>query len=932
MDLMRARVALRERPLLDIFDLAIRFCAAHAWAYTKLSLVVLVPAFAVSWGAARLGGWWLGWGVTVVITAFAGSPFVALASRLVFADAVGTREALRIALRAVPGLIGVRILQTMAIGGSLVMLGLPWFWLGTILLFVVEVLVLEQGGVGSTLGRAQRVANAHFADAVLTMLMLLLAPIAAAMLADVAGREILQGLLEFKPPPSMFRAGGSWLALLGWWAMIPLLQTARFFVYLNIRTRTEGWDIQTRFAAIAARTEAERAEAAGLGAEKAARRRASVAVGVGLMTLLGLLAVTRPAHAVLDPTRAQTDVDAAMHDGDYAFCRAPRLPLSYQARQLCPHATEIPACAGFAAECVKATAPPPSSSSSWSWPSWFKSSLSVPAFLGTALEVLVWLLVAVLVIAILIPIVRAIARIRRTGDALTKDRDSKASTATKTDEPISVLPMMTDEELLLARGDELARAGQYGAALQHYLAASLRALDKRGAVRITRDRTNGEYVRGCGDPNAKPALRDIVREVDRVQFGGEDATPDGVMRAAQRAVAIVRSLQVVLLALALMLATGCGGGGGSSTAVPRPGDDPAGEELFRDVLVRQGVHIAALETSLASVPLPKAGERAPAVLVDLQRTALDDDTRDHLVEWVEEGGVLVLVGSPYAWPKAFGAASAESTSPYKLTVKRLLARSPGAGGDDDDDDTPEGTIYARTTERGVLSAGTALGFSGASERVATFDGGMTYAAVLAHGKGFVLGIASNELLQNAPLARPGNAAAMVSIFSNADRLELRIADPEDGVSPPSTPIGALLRAGLGIGLAHALLATVALFFAVGLRLARPRPAMPPRRRAFAEHVEAVGALYARTRNAPHALAAYARFADDRLRARMPRGSGDVAAFLASRARVPLDVCQRLWARAVQAKAGAPPLGDELSVLRELSAVYSAAMAQGDGLR
>ncbi len=928
MDLMRARVALRERPLLDTFDLAIRFCAAHAWAYTKLSLVVLVPAFAVSWGAARLGGWWLGWSVTVVVTAFAGSPFVALASRLVFADEVGTREALGIALRAVPRLIGVRILQAMALGASLVMLGLPWFWLGTILLFVVEVLVLEQGTVGSTLGRAQRVANAHFADALLTMLLLGAAPFAAAMLADVAGREILQELLEFKPPPSMFRVGGSWLALLGWWATVPLLQTARFFVYLDIRTRTEGWDIQTRFAAIAARSEAERAEAAGLGAEKAARRRASAAL-VGMMTLLALLAVARPAHAVLDPTRAQVDVDVAMHDGDYAFCRAPRTPLSYQARQLCPHASEIPGCAGFLAECTKATTPPPSSSSSWSWP-WGKSSLSVPAFVGAGFEVLIWVLVAALVLAILVPIVRAIVRIRRSNDPRARDKDNKAGGPPAQDAPISVLPMMTDEEVLLARGDELARAGHYGAALQHYLAASLRALDKRGAVRITRDRTNGEYVRGCGDPSAKPALRDIVREVDRVQFGGENATPDGVMRAAQRAVAIVRAVPVMMLALMLMLSTGCGGGAGGSSAVPHAGDDPAGGELFRDVLKRQGVDVAALDSSLASLPLPKAGERAPAVVVDLQRTALDDDTRDHLVEWVDEGGVLVLVGSPYAWPKAFGAAVAESTSPYKVTVRRLLARSPAGETDDDDEAAPsEGTIYARTTERGVLASGTALGFSGSTERVASFDDGMTYAAVVTHGKGFVLGIATNELMQNAPLARPGNAAAMVSIFSNADRQEVRIADPEDGVAPPSTPIGALLRAGLGLGLGHAVLATLALFFAVGLRLARPKPAPPPRRRAFAEHVEAVGALYARTRNAGHALAAYARFADDRLRARMPRGTADVAAFLASRASMPLDACQRLWARAVQAKAGAPPLGDELTVLRELSAVYAAAMAQGD---
>jgi hypothetical protein len=154
-----------------------------------------------------------------------------------------------------------------------------------------------------------------------------------------------------------------------------------------------------------------------------------------------------------------------------------------------------------------------------------------------------------------------------------------------------------------------------------------------------------------------------------------------------------------------------------------------------------------------------------------------------------------------------------------------------------------------------------------------------------------------------------------------------MADSEDGVSPPSSPIAALTRAGLGTALVHGLLATLVLFLAVGVRLTRPRPAPPPARRAFAEHVEAVGALYARTRLAPHALAAYARLADERLRASMPRGNADVPAFLASRARLPLESCQRLWARAMAAKAGAPTRGDELAVLKELSAVYAAAMAR-----
>jgi hypothetical protein len=252
MDLMRARVTLRERPLLDVFDLAVRFCTLHAKDYAKLSLVVLVPGLAASIAAAQLGGWALGWVTAVVLTSLASSPFVALASRLVFSESVRTREALWMALRALPRLAVIRLLQGLAllVLGWLVLTGM---WMGTVLLFVVEVVILEQAGVGAAFARAQRVANAHFATAASAMFIVLLGPLAAAMIADWGGRELLQSVLEIKPPASMFHAGGSWLALCGWWASLPLLATSRFLVYLDIRTRTEGWDIQTRFAAIASR-------------------------------------------------------------------------------------------------------------------------------------------------------------------------------------------------------------------------------------------------------------------------------------------------------------------------------------------------------------------------------------------------------------------------------------------------------------------------------------------------------------------------------------------------------------------------------------------------------------------------------------------------------------------------------------------------------
>lgn len=258
MDLMRARITLRERPLLDVFDLAVRFCAVHAGVYARLAAAVTLPGFALSWGAERLGGWWLAWPVTVAATAFGTAPFVALASRLVFEDGVRAREALAMALRATPKLAAIRFVQLLGLGASLLMAGLPWLWLGTVLVFVVEVVVLEQSPLAATLGRTVRVAQAHLSSAGSTMFILLLGPACAAMLADVAGREILETILEIKPPETMFRAGGSVLALAGWWSVLPVLSTARFFAYLDIRTRTEGWDIQTRFAGIAARANGER--------------------------------------------------------------------------------------------------------------------------------------------------------------------------------------------------------------------------------------------------------------------------------------------------------------------------------------------------------------------------------------------------------------------------------------------------------------------------------------------------------------------------------------------------------------------------------------------------------------------------------------------------------------------------------------------------
>jgi hypothetical protein len=253
LDLMRARVALRERSALEIFDLTVRFCAAHARPYAALIAVAVVPWFVVSWSAAALGGWALGWAVAALGSPFAGLPFLLLASKLLFDGEVRVRDVLRESVRIVPRIVLVSLIQLVMLAFGVLLGGVAWLYTFPLVLFLPEVVTLER--VRATVGwsRARRLALAHFAAALGTMLVLALVGFGTIAMSDWAGRELLEQGLQTRPPVSLWTAGGNWLALAGWWLAAPLIATLRFFAYIDCRTRGEGWDIQTRFAALAAR-------------------------------------------------------------------------------------------------------------------------------------------------------------------------------------------------------------------------------------------------------------------------------------------------------------------------------------------------------------------------------------------------------------------------------------------------------------------------------------------------------------------------------------------------------------------------------------------------------------------------------------------------------------------------------------------------------
>jgi hypothetical protein len=631
---------------------------------------------------------------------------------------------------------------------------------------------------------------------------------------------------------------------------------------------------------------------------------ASLALAAALLAVVGGPATARAAPR-FDPDTADKAVVDARQGGLDSFCKQPRM-LSGRAILFCPDAKQIPECAKYAEECERLTAQEEKKPQR-SWLSDFLASLAPLA------SALVWLLVAAAVGGLVWLVVSAILKGRREAEAA---EPMPASTDLPRAAPVEeAMEAVSDAELLLRRADDHARRGELDRAGVMYLAAALRALDRRGAIRIARDRTNGEYVRACKDAGAKPELRAIVREVDRVQFGREAPTVERVADVAGRAAKIVRAAAVAAMTIALL---GC-----NATSGPPPkASDPGGDDLFFALLTKQGADVKRMPTSLASLPLPGEDDITPVVVLDLGRVQLEEETAAHLVRWVEAGGVLITAGHVAEWPESFGAKPAPATSP-EVTV--TIAPDDEEEEEDEDEEEQLSSVPPKLPPPRAVHLAHAAGLTWEATRLGATSDGVTWAGVKLVSRGAVLGMATDDLLTNAGLARPPNAAALMALLKQYEGRTFQVARPEDGIAPPSNPVSSLLRAGLGLGLVHAAVAGLLLLLAYGVRQARAKPTPPPARRAWTEHLEATGGLYARARLAPHALAMYARFVDGRLRARMPRGTSDPASFLAQRAKADPQRCAALWARATAARSDERARGDELIVLRELSALYAAAM-------
>jgi hypothetical protein len=262
MNLLAARITLRPRPLADVLDLALPFCAANRRPLAVLSLVTLGPVAAFA-AFLRLGAGWtwpMIWFAIAWPALLAEGAFTVALGELLFRPPAELRARAvlgRWARRLLPSVVARLLRLGMLSVAALFAVALPF--VGPPFLFVPEAVLLEGAGVGQAFGRSRALAKHRGFFCLGLWLAVVLTPVLGAVAVDALGNAVTSTVLQLgRPLGDLWDGGGSGFAVVGALLGIPIGAAARFLGYADLRTRKEGWDIQLRFMAVAAEDERRR--------------------------------------------------------------------------------------------------------------------------------------------------------------------------------------------------------------------------------------------------------------------------------------------------------------------------------------------------------------------------------------------------------------------------------------------------------------------------------------------------------------------------------------------------------------------------------------------------------------------------------------------------------------------------------------------------
>jgi hypothetical protein len=272
-NLDRCRVVLRPRSVSEVLDLALRVLfGTDPGLYLRLAGWFLLPCLAICLLLRHAAGWEWGpvWAVALVLGSAVQGVFTVAAGRLVFTEHLAPGEVARHCWRRFGAYVGAWLLSRalLALGAALAMFVIPPLWIWTRLAYVHEASLLEEASPGEAIKRASRFVASRGSSTLLLVSWFVVAHLAVIGMFEAIGNfGLLEFVLQLGRPFGSLEDGGSPFALAGYFASIPYVATGRFLAYVDQRTRLDGWDIQLRFFAIAAR---EQGPAGGPAVEDAA--------------------------------------------------------------------------------------------------------------------------------------------------------------------------------------------------------------------------------------------------------------------------------------------------------------------------------------------------------------------------------------------------------------------------------------------------------------------------------------------------------------------------------------------------------------------------------------------------------------------------------------------------------------------------------------
>lgn len=241
------RIALRPRGPFEVLDLSLRLARVRWWPLLVLGLWTVLPLTVVG----TVLSWLLdGHPALLVIPLVAAAPLQAvytlLVGRLLFSDEVSLAEVIRDVFARLPSLVGawLAILAgSVAIGAPTCGYGLPFVQGAT--LYMTEAALLERVPLSRGANRSLRLAGASAGQTAAGILVRWATLVWFTAASEACGQAIVGFVLQLGAPFGTAMDGTiTPFVLFGLLIAQPAWAIYRLLLYVDVRTRIEGWDLQ----------------------------------------------------------------------------------------------------------------------------------------------------------------------------------------------------------------------------------------------------------------------------------------------------------------------------------------------------------------------------------------------------------------------------------------------------------------------------------------------------------------------------------------------------------------------------------------------------------------------------------------------------------------------------------------------------------------